>query len=85
MGGYHSRAPHKTGAGRCNPVIQWRHRRRERLFYCRKSVPPFSAAQIRTESMVALAGQPSGWPVSLYRYCNPCQRHRQLRALQLGR
>ncbi|EBS1326042.1 host cell division inhibitor Icd-like protein [Salmonella enterica subsp. enterica serovar Muenchen] len=34
------------------------------FFIVAKSVPPFSVAQIRTESMVALAGQLSGWPVS---------------------
>ncbi len=34
------------------------------FFIVAKSVPPFSAAQFRSESMVALAGQLSGWPVS---------------------
>ncbi|HIE3985878.1 TPA: ash family protein [Serratia marcescens] len=33
------------------------------FFIVVKSVHLYSAAQIRTESMVALAGQPSGWPV----------------------
>lgn len=36
------------------------------FFIVVKSVPPYSAEQIRTVSMVALAGQLSGWPVSLY-------------------
>ncbi|HHU1966284.1 TPA: host cell division inhibitor Icd-like protein [Escherichia coli] len=34
------------------------------FFIVAKPVPPYSAAQIRTVSMVALAGQLSGWPVS---------------------
>ncbi|WP_228457120.1 host cell division inhibitor Icd-like protein [Serratia symbiotica] len=36
------------------------------FFIVVKSVPPYSAEQIRAVSMVALAGQLSGWPVSLY-------------------
>ncbi|MRT11185.1 host cell division inhibitor Icd-like protein [Enterobacteriaceae bacterium RIT711] len=36
------------------------------FFIVVKSVPPYSAACARKESMVALAGQLSGWPVSLY-------------------
>lgn len=35
------------------------------FFIVAKSAQLYSAAQIRTESMVALAGQLSGWPVSL--------------------
>lgn len=34
------------------------------FFIVAKSVTPFLAAQFRAESMVALAGQLSGWPVS---------------------
>ncbi|TLU68310.1 host cell division inhibitor Icd-like protein [Enterobacter sp. MF024] len=62
---YSNNAPAKSGAGRCNPEnIKATTDAYSVFFIVVMSVPPFSAAQIRTESMVALAGQLSGWPVS---------------------
>lgn len=52
-------------AGRCNPSkLSATSDAYSVFFIVAKSVPPCSAEQIRTESMVALAGQLSGWPVS---------------------
>lgn len=64
--GYSLFAPAKSGAGRENPDKHMATSDAFSVFFIvAKSVPPLSTAQIRTESMVALAGQPSGWPVSL--------------------
>ncbi|EAP4848543.1 ash family protein [Salmonella enterica] len=53
--------------GRCNPYQYKATPDADCVFFIVvKSVPPSSAEQIRTVSMVALAGQLSGWPVSLY-------------------
>ncbi|WP_083962961.1 host cell division inhibitor Icd-like protein [Buttiauxella gaviniae] len=53
--------------GRCNPEQYKATVDADCVFFIVvKSVPPYSAAYARTESMVALAGQLSGWPVSLY-------------------
>lgn len=61
---YTAKAPAKSGAGRGNPVKSEATTDAYCVFFIVvRSVPPYSAAQIRTESMVALAGQLSGWPV----------------------
>ncbi len=58
-------APAKSGAGRGNPEnIKATTDAYSVFFIVVMSVSPYSAEQIRTESMVALAGQLSGWPVS---------------------
>ncbi|WP_352438982.1 host cell division inhibitor Icd-like protein [Citrobacter freundii] len=61
---YTAKAPAKSGAGRGNPVKSEATTDAYCVFFIVvRSVPQYSAAQIRTESMVALAGQLSGWPV----------------------
>ncbi len=55
----------KSAVGRGNPEnIEATTDAYSVFFIVEKSVPLYSAAQLRTESMVALAGQLSGWPVS---------------------
>ncbi len=63
---YTAKAPAKSGVGRRNPVFFKATVDADSVFfYVVTSALPHSAAQIRKESMVALAGQPSGWPGSL--------------------
>ncbi|MCX8985685.1 host cell division inhibitor Icd-like protein [Citrobacter portucalensis] len=63
---YTAKAPAKSGVGRRNPVFFKATVDADSVFfYVVTSALPHSAAQIRVESMVALAGQPSGWPGSL--------------------
>ncbi|EOB4761461.1 Rha family transcriptional regulator [Escherichia coli] len=54
---YSASAPHKTGAGRGNPMITNAHNRAQAVFLCAKH------SLIRI--MVGRAGQPQGWPGSL--------------------
>lgn len=64
---YTAKAPAKSGAGRGNPDMYKATPDAYSVFFIVvKSAHLHSAAQIRTESMVALVGQLSGWPVSLY-------------------
>lgn len=62
---YSNNAPAKSGAGRGNPEnIKATTDAYSVFFIVVMSVSPYSAEQIRAESMVALTGQLSGWPVS---------------------
>lgn len=54
---YSSQAPHKTGAGRGNPLMTIAHSRAQAVFLCVKH------GHIRI--MVRRAGQPQGWPVPM--------------------
>ncbi|ECW0107016.1 transcriptional regulator [Salmonella enterica subsp. enterica] len=54
---YSSPAPHKTGAGRGNPLMTIAHSRAQAVFLCVKH------GHIRI--MVRRAGQPQGWPVPM--------------------
>ncbi|ARF51793.1 hypothetical protein DSJ_01485 [Pantoea stewartii subsp. stewartii DC283] len=57
----------KSVTGRSNPcmLLATPDAIYNRVFFCvDASAHPFTAALIRTVSMVALVGQPSGWPVS---------------------
>ena len=54
---YSAPAPHKTGAGRGNPMFTRAHNRAKAVFLCAKH------SLIRI--MVGRAGQPKGWPGSL--------------------
>ncbi|WP_097409954.1 Rha family phage regulatory protein [Escherichia coli] len=54
---YSAPAPHKTGAGRGNPMFTNAHNRAKAVFLCVKH------SHIRI--MVGRAGQPQGWPGSL--------------------
>ncbi|EHL6532959.1 host cell division inhibitor Icd-like protein [Escherichia coli] len=59
--------PYKTGIGRRNPFNQYKATQaRPASFFvsCHRATIPSGKA--RTVSMVALVGQPKGWPVSLY-------------------
>lgn len=61
---YTAKAPAKSGVRICTLVNSSATIDANSVFfYVVTPVPPHSAAQIRAESMVALAGQPSGWPV----------------------
>ncbi|EBW3412606.1 Rha family transcriptional regulator [Salmonella enterica] len=54
---YSASAPHKTGAGRGNPLMTIAHSRAQAVFLCVKH------GHIRI--MVRRAGQPQGWPVPM--------------------
>ncbi|HED0198838.1 TPA: Rha family transcriptional regulator [Salmonella enterica] len=54
---YSASAPHKTGAGRGNPLMTIAHNRAQAVFLCVKH------GHIRI--MVRRAGQPQGWPVPM--------------------
>lgn len=56
-GSYTVSAPHKTGAGRENPLMTIAHSRAQAVFLCVKH------GHIRI--MVGRAGQPKGWPVPM--------------------
>ncbi|EHL6350074.1 host cell division inhibitor Icd-like protein [Escherichia coli] len=64
---YTEAIPYKTGIGRRNPFNQYKatQARPASFFvsYHRATIP---SGKDRTVSMVALVGQPKGWPVSLY-------------------
>lgn len=63
--GYSLFTPAKSGVGRENPDKQKAIPDAYSVFFCVvKPVHLHSAVKIRVESMVALAGQPKGWPVS---------------------
>lgn len=64
---YTEAIPYKTGIGRRNPFNQYKATQaRPASFFvsCHRATIPSGKA--RTVSMVALVGQPKGWPVSLY-------------------
>lgn len=54
---YSSPAPHKTGAGRGNPMMITAHNRAQAVFLC--------VMHSHIQIMVGRAGQPQGWPVSV--------------------
>ncbi len=54
---YSASAPHKTGAGRGNPMITSAHNRAQAVFLC--------VMHSHIQIMVGRAGQPQGWPGSL--------------------
>ncbi|WP_248423835.1 Rha family phage regulatory protein [Escherichia coli] len=54
---YSAHAPHKTGAGRGNPMFTNAHNRAQAVFLC--------VMHSRIQIMVGRAGQPQGWPGSL--------------------
>ncbi|EOT7676224.1 Rha family phage regulatory protein [Escherichia coli] len=54
---YSAPAPHKTGAGRGNPMMTTAHNRVQAVFLC--------ARHSHIRIMVGRAGQPKGWPVSV--------------------
>ena len=54
---YSAPAPHKTGAGRGNPMFTNAHNRAQAVFLC--------VMHSRIQIMVGRAGQPQGWPGSL--------------------
>ncbi|MGI3108934.1 ash family protein [Dickeya fangzhongdai] len=63
--GYSFRVAAKSATGRGNPSNLLAISDAPSVFFCIVAfVHPFFTAQIRIESMVAQAGQPSGWPVS---------------------
>ncbi|EFI6094562.1 transcriptional regulator [Escherichia coli] len=54
---YSAPAPHKTGAGRGNPMMITAHNRAQAVFLC--------VMHSHIQIMVGRAGQPQGWPVSV--------------------
>ncbi|EES4580766.1 transcriptional regulator [Escherichia coli] len=54
---YSAPAPHKTGAGRGNPMMTTAHNRAQAVFLC--------VMHSHIQIMVGRAGQPKGWPVSV--------------------
>lgn len=63
---YTAKAPAKSGVRICTLVNSMATVDADSVFfYVVTSAFPYSAEQIRAESMVALVGQPSGWPVSI--------------------
>ncbi|EHK2736527.1 ash family protein [Salmonella enterica] len=58
--GYISPAPHKTGAGISTPPTNKAHNRASGFFTCKAS------SHLFIRIMVGRAGQPQGWPVSLF-------------------
>ncbi|HAW5768519.1 TPA: transcriptional regulator [Escherichia coli] len=73
---YSAPAPHKTGAGRENPMMTTAHNRAQAVFLCVKH------SHIRI--MVGRAGQPQGWPVSVVTGFSPLYVSPPLTVRSLG-
>ncbi|MVX86363.1 transcriptional regulator [Escherichia coli] len=73
---YSAPAPHKTGAGRENPMFTNAHNRAQAVFLCVKH------SHIRI--MVGRAGQPQGWPGSLVTGFSPLYVSPPLTVRSLG-
>ncbi|ENE4359015.1 host cell division inhibitor Icd-like protein, partial [Escherichia coli] len=64
---YTEAIPYKTGIGRRNPFNQYKATQaRPASFFVSFHRATIPSGKARTVSMVALVGQPKGWPVSLY-------------------